>query len=198
MAIQSLNVTFRGIDQLLLNNPQTTDPLNRFTKEMKKITAKRKKQDDDILEMRRIEMRSKLYWDDEAGVYVPSSWVMAMICGNSWTRAKIKKADIRAAVFATEWKLKLDYDGRRSVKTPADIVDNEKYQCIKSLKQGQVRVVKATPAFSGWSFDCSIEFDDTIISEDELIGLIDYGAKFGGFGDFRPTYGRAIAEVNNG
>lgn len=198
MAIQTLEVTFRGINQLLQNNPQTSDPLNHFSKEMKKITAKRKKQDDDILEMRRIEMRSKLYWDDEIGVYVPSSWVMAMICANSWTRAKIKKSDIRAAVFATEWKLALDYKGKRKVKKPLDIVDDESFQCVKSLKQGQVRVVKAAPIFSDWSFTCGIEYDDTIISEDELASLIEYGSKFGGFGDFRPTYGRAIPEINHG
>lgn len=197
MAIQTLSVTFRGIDQLLQNNPQTSDPLNKYSKEMKKITAKRKKVDDDILEMRRIEMRSKLYWDDEIGVYVPSSWVMAMLCGNSWTRCKIKKADIRAAVFVTDWKLALDYDGKRSVKDPLDIVDNEKFQCIKSLKQGQVRVVKAAPQFSGWSFTATIEYDDDLVPTDELVSLIEYGSKFGGFGDFRPTYGRAIPEVKH-
>jgi hypothetical protein len=198
MAIQSMSVTFRGIDQLLQNNPQTSDPLNHFSKEMKKLTAKRKKQDEDILEMRRLEMRAKLYWDDEVGVYVPSSWVMAMICGNSWTRAKIKKADIRAAVFATSWKLPLDYAGKNKVKQPLDIVDDESFQCVKSLKQGQVRVVKASPVFSNWAFTCDLEYDDTIISKEELQGLIEYGSKFGGFGDFRPTYGRAIPEVEHG
>lgn len=198
MAIQSIHVTFSGIDQLLQNNPQTSDPLNKYAKEMKKISSKRKKQDDDILEMRRIEMRSKMYWDDEIGVYVPSSWVMAALCANSWSRAKIKKADIRAAVFATDWKLPLDYKGKPSVSEPLDIVDNEDFQLVKSLKQGQVRVVKAIPAFSEWSFSCRIEFDDSMVSGDELTGLIEYSAKFGGFGDFRPTYGRAIPEVTHG
>lgn len=196
MSIKTLNTTFKGIDTLLMNNPQTTDPLNKYSKAMKVITAKRKKQDDDILEMRRLEMVAKLYWCDEVGVYVPSSWVMAMLCGNSWTRAKIKKADIRAAVFATQWKLPLDYKGKRRVKSPTDIVDDESFQCIKSLKQGQVRVVKATPMFTDWAFTCALEYDDSIISTSELIGLIEYGAKFGGFGDFRPTYGRAVPEIS--
>jgi len=198
MAIQSMNVTFRGIDQLLQNNPQTSDPLNKYTKEMKKITAKRKKVDDDILEMRRIEMRSKMYWDEEIGVYVPSSWVMASICSNSWSRCKIKKSDIRAAVFVTAWKLPLEYDGKKGVTDPLDIVDDEKFQCIKSLKQGQVRVVKAAPVFSNWEFSCEIEYDDAIISEADMVSLIEYGSKYGGFGDFRPTYGRAIPEVKHG
>jgi hypothetical protein len=195
MSIKTMKITFKGIDGLLLNNPQTTDPLNKFAKEMKKLTSKRKKQDEDILEMRRIEMRAKLYWDDEVGVFVPSSWVMAMLCANSWTRAKIKKADIRAAVFASEWKLPLSYKGKRGVKSPIDIVDNEDFQCIKSLKQGQVRVVKATPIFTDWSFTSTIEYDESMVSTDELVGLIEYGSKFGGFGDFRPTYGRAVPEI---
>ena len=197
MAFQTLEVTFRGIDQLLLNNPQTADPLNKYSKEMKRFTNKRAKVDDDILEMRRIEMRSKIYWDEDMGIYVPASWVISLICGNSWVRCKIKKSDIRAAVFVTDWKLPLEYDGKKGVKDPLDIVDDEKFQLLKSLKQGRDRIVKAIPSFESWSFSATVEYEDDIISKEDIVSLIEYGAKFGGLGDFRPTYGRAIPEVNH-
>ena len=194
MAIQTICVTYRGIDSILQNNPQMSDPLNKFSKEMKQITGKRKKTDEDIADMRNLEIRAKIYFDEEIGIYVPSSWVQASIAGVSWSRAKIKKGDIRACVFVTEQKLKLQYDGFEQVKKPMDIVGNDRFHLIQSLKQGQVRVVKATPIFNNWSFSCDIEFDDSIINESELKSIIEYGAKFGGFGDFRPTYGRAVVE----
>ena len=192
--MKSITVIYTGIDTLLQNNPQMSDPLNKYSKEMKTISGKRKKTDDDIVAMREIELRAKMYWDEGMGVYIPSSWVTASIQGVSWSRAKIKKADIRAAVFVTEPKLKLTYDGMGTVKAPLDIVKNERFHRIMSLKQGQVRVVKAAPQFAKWSFEAEIEFDPEIINESELKALIEYGAAYGGFGDFRPTFGRANVE----
>ena len=192
--MKTITAIYTGIDTLLQNNPQMSDPLNRYSKEMKQISGKRKKTDDDIVAMREIELRAKMYWDEEIGVYVPSSWVTASIQGVSWSRAKIKKADIRAAVFVTEPKLQLTYDGMETVKAPLDIVKNDRFHRVMSLKQGQVRVVKAAPQFAKWSFAAEIEFDPEIINEAELKSLIEYGAAYGGFGDFRPTFGRANVE----
>ena len=192
--MKSIKVRFMGVDSLLQNNPQMSDPLNKYSKEVKQISSKRKKTDDDIMMMRKIELRAKIYHDEQLGIYVPATWVTASIQGVSWSKAKIKKADIRAAVFATQPKLKLTYLDMDKVKSPIDIVDNEVFHNVMSLKQGQVRVVKATPIFKNWSFEVELDFDDTIINESELKGLIEYGAQFGGFGDFRPTYGRAMVE----
>lgn len=194
--MKQITVKYSGIDTLLQNNPQMSDPLNRYSKEMKTVSGKRKKTDDDIVVMREIELRAKMYWDEAIGVYVPSSWVTASIQGVSWARAKIKKADIRAGVFVTEPKLKLYYDGMDKVKAPLDIVKNDKFHSVMSLKQGQVRVVKAAPQFARWSFEATLEFDPEIINEAELRALIEYGAAYGGFGDFRPTYGRAQVEFS--
>jgi hypothetical protein len=194
MAIQTLAVKFTGIDSLLQNNPQMSDPLNKYSKEMKTLSGKRKKTDDDILGMRQIELRAKIYWDDKVGIYVPSTWVTASIQGMSWAKAKIKKADIRASVFAKEPKIKLHYDDMALVKTPIDIVNNDVFHHVASLPQGQVRVVKATPIFNNWWFECELDFDDTIINARELQDLIRIGAIQGGFGDFRPTFGRANVE----
>ena len=105
MAIKQISYRVNGLDSLLQNNPQMSDPLNKFSKEMKLITGKRKKTDDDIIAMREVELRAKIYWDDTQGIYVPSTWATASIQGVSWSKAKIKKADIRAAVFATQPKI---------------------------------------------------------------------------------------------
>jgi hypothetical protein len=194
MAIQQLTIKYTGIDQLLQNNPQTVDPFNKFSKEKKLITDKKKKTDDDLIALRKIDIRSKIFFDDKIGIYIPASWVLASIQGVSWAKAKIKKDNIRASVFATEQKIKLTYQGMDKVKTALDIVGNEQFHHIAILPQGQVRVTKATPIFSDWGFTATLDFDNTIINAQELKGLIEYGAAFGGFGDFRPTFGRATVE----
>jgi hypothetical protein len=198
-SIQTLTGTVKGVSPLLQNNPQTVDRFNKYTQAMARINAKKtKRTDDDYRELQDIEVRAKIYFDPDLGIYVPSTWVTSAIAANSFRTIKTSKADIRGAVFATEPRLKLTYRGAEKVKQPEDIVGNSQFRTSLTLKQGQVRVVKAAPIFHDWSFRFLLEFDDKIIDPGSLEHVIKYSAKYGGFGDFRPTYGRAEAEVTHG
>lgn len=191
--MKSLTVQIKGIEPLLINNPQGVDPFNKYTREKSEFMSKRKKTDEDILKIREIEIEEKLYFDEKIGVWIPATWITAAIAAQSWAKAKIKKADIRSCVFVNESKIKLNYAGMDKVKTKTDIVKNEMFHTVLNLKQGQVRVCKAAPIFNDWSVEFEILFDDTIINASAIKNLIEIAAKFGGFGDFRPTYGRALA-----
>ena len=83
------------------------------------------------------------------------------------------------------------------VKTPEDIVGNDNFRLMMTLKQGPVRVCKAVPIFHDWSFSCGLDFDDKEIDPDSLEHTLQHAAKYGGFGDFRPTFGRAIASISH-
>lgn len=194
MAIESITVKYSGIDQLIINNPQSVDPFNKFSKELKALTNTKKKTDETYAEIFKTEIRSKIYFDESIGIYVPATWVLASINENSHAIAKIAKKKARAAVFATEPKLKLTYRGMEKVKTPADIVSNSEFHLIQGVKQGQVRIPKAMPIFDNWSFTTTLEYDTNIINERDLKKIIEYGASYGGMGDWRPTYGRATIE----
>jgi hypothetical protein len=189
--MESLNFEIIGVEPLLMNNPQAADPFNGYSKVMKEITGKKKKTEDDLLELRKYEAQSKVYLDKEIGIYVPSTWVMASLAGASYNKAKISKAMVRSSVFPTESKLKLNYDGQELVKGVEDISGNPKFVTILLLKQGQNKLPKAAPIFHNWSFQCELEFDSTIINRRDLVGILQYASNYGGFGDFRPTYGRA-------
>jgi hypothetical protein len=196
MSIRSAIISVRGVTPLLQNNPQTVDRFNKFAKRMAVINAKKtRRTDDDFLELRDLEMEAKVYFDADIGVYVPSSWVAEAIATSAFKVAKISRADIRGAMFTTEDKLKLSYRDSDKVKGIMDIVKNENFRQMLTLPQGQVRVVKAFPIFHKWSFETTLEFDDKIIDPDSLTRIAEHTAKYGGFGDFRPKFGRAIAEV---
>jgi len=197
MSITSLNVTVKGLQPLLLNNPQTVDRFNKFAIEMAKINAKKtKRTDEDYLDLRVLEKRSKIYWDDEHGIYVPSSWVRASLEAFANKLIKSSKAEIRGTVFIGEPNLKLKYDGIELVKTKEDVIRNDKFEYLRNTKQGTVRVMKAFPIFHNWSFSYTLEFDDNIIDAKNMVRLLEHCAKYGGFGDFRPSFGRALVEVN--
>jgi len=196
MSIQQVKIKITGINYLLQNNPQMVDPFNRFSKLAKAITKKRTgKTEDDLIELGNVETEAKLYFDEAIGVYVPSRWLTEAICSGSFKVIKIGKGAMRGGIFATEDNLKLTYDGMGKVKTVADVVMNPKFRHRALLPQGQVRVPKDFPIFKNWSFETIIEFDDTVVDFNGLKQVVERTAKYVGFGDFRPTFGRAMAEV---
>lgn len=197
MSIQSARIAITGMNYLLQNNPQTVDPFNRYTKAKKAITAKRIKTDDDLIELGNIETESKLYFDDELGVYIPTRWLTEAICTAAFGVIKTGRDKMRGGVFATEEKTKLSYDGQELVKTIADVVMNPKFRHRAMLPQGQVRVAKDFPIFKKWSFSTVIEFDDSVVDLDGLRKVVNRTSQYVGFGDFRPTFGRATAEVTS-
>lgn len=196
MSMTSLKVKINGIQPLLLNNPQTVDRFNKFSIEMKKINDKRtKRTDEDYMDLRVLERRSKIYWDDEIGIYVPSSWITASLEAFANKVIKSSKAEIRGTTFITEPKLKLAYEDSNLVKTKEDVIRNDKFEYLRNTKQGQIRVIKAFPIFHNWSFSFTLEFDDNIIDVKNMARLLEHCGKYGGFGDFRPSFGRALVEA---
>lgn len=196
MPIRTANVSITGVAPLLQNNPQTVDRFNPFARRMAAINAKKtRRTDDDYLELRALEVEAKVYFD--GGVYIPASWLAEAIATAAFRVAKISRADIRGALFTTSDKIPLTYRGSDKVKTVVDVVKNPNFSILLTLPQGQVRVVKAFPIFHQWSFGTQIEFDDKIIDPDSLTRILQHTAKYGGFGDFRPKFGRASAEVEH-
>ena len=197
MAMQTATLSAKGLGGLLLNNPQTVDRFNSYARKMKAINDKKtRRTDDDYLELRDLEVSSKLYFDDEAGgVYVPGSWVIESIAGSAFGVAKLSRDKTRGAFFVQSMKIPLSYDGQNVVKAPADVVKNQKFVHTMALPQGQVRVVKCFPIFHKWSFEVKVEFDDEIMDIGMLTRIAAYSGKYVGFGDLRPTFGRAVVEV---
>jgi hypothetical protein len=198
MSIKKLQVTIAGQKPLLQNNPQTVDRFNHFTKAIAKINAKKtRRTDEDYRTLADLEVRSKVHWKDGAGVFVPSTWLVSAICKNSFSLKKIAKDRIRGSVFVDTYDLPLKYQDMDKVKTLDDIVGNPAFRFQMNLKQGQVRIVKSVPIFHQWQFDATLEYDDLQMDGDDLEAIIKHSAEYGGFGDFRPTFGRAKAVVTH-
>jgi hypothetical protein len=198
MSIQKARITITGLNYLLQNNPQTVDPFNKFSKAMKAITKKRTgKTEDDLIELGNIETEAKLYFDTDLGVYVPTRWLTEAICTGAFAVIKTGKDKMRGGIFAVEEKAKLRYKDMDKVKTLTDVVMNPVFRHRALLPQGQVRVPKDFPIFKNWSFATDIEFDDTVVDFQSLKRVVERTATYVGFGDFRPTFGRATAEVVN-
>ena len=192
--MKNLKAMINGNNEIRINNPQSADPLNKYAKKFKELNANRKKTDADIEVMRNLEIESKLYFDEKVGVWIPSTWIMAAISKESFKQCKISKANTRGAVFTNVNKIPLKYNGIKAVKTIEDLVLNKDFRTTELLKQGQVKIAKGIPTFTDWSFEIDLDFDEEVVTENEIIKILKVAVERNGFGDFRPTYGRGKLE----
>lgn len=197
MSIQQARVTITGIGPLLQNNPQTVDPFNSYSKAKKPLTSKKSKTEEDLVELGNLDTESKLYFDQQLGVYVPTRWLTEQIVTAAYGIIKVGREKMRGGIFATEDKAKLTYKGMNKVKTIHDVVYDTEFRHRMILPQQAIRIAKDFPIFRDWSFSTVIEFDDTVVDFNGLSSIVKRSAMYVGFGDFRPTFGRAKAEVSN-
>lgn len=197
MSIQQAKISITGLNYLLMNNPQTVDPFNKFSKLKKPLTSKKSKTEEDLIELADLDTESKIYFDDELGVYVPTRWLTEQIVTSAYGIIKVSKDKMRGGLFATEDNCKLFYDGMNKVKTIGDVVGNSDFRHRKILPQQQIRIAKDFPIFKNWRFSTIVEFDDSVVDFNGLKSVITRTAKYSGFGDFRPTFGRAEAVIEN-
>ena len=197
MSIQQAKVTITGIGPLLMNNPQTVDPFNRYSKMKKPLTSKKSKTEEDLIELGNLDTESKLYFDEKLCVYVPTRWLTEQIVTSAYSIIKVCRDKMRAGVFSTENKIKLTYKGMNKVKTIADVVFDQQFRHRMILPQQAIRIAKDFPIFHEWSFSTVLEYDDTVVDLAGLTNILKRSAMYVGFGDFRPTFGRAKSEVEN-
>ncbi len=198
MAIKNLTVKFTGFSPLLMNNPQGIDPTNKLLKLDQAAGKKYKasKTDENFEAQCRTGIALRVFWDDDLGLYVPTRWVTAQIAKHSHKRCKVSKDNARAGIFTVTDKVKFTYDGMNKVKTIVDVTHNNNFQTLIFQKINQAKVPKAMPIFHKWGFEVELEYDNTLIDSDQITDILEYSAKYNGFGDFRPTYGRCTAEVS--
>jgi hypothetical protein len=194
--MKNLKCRVVGNNEIRMNNPQAADPLNKYAKAMKVINAihHSKKTDADREKLENISIESKLYFNDELGLWIPSTWIMAGIGGVSFKLCNIGKKVIREGVFMNSDKIKLHYFGENNVKKIEDIVLNQDFRVTEFHKIGTAKIAKAVPSFKAWSFDIDLDFDEEVITETDMINVIKMMVERKGFGDFRPTYGRGTVE----
>ena len=71
--MQTISFKITGTSPLIQANPQTVNPFNKYTKELSTLTSKRKKTEDDLMEISHIKFIASLYYDKDKGYLIPAS-----------------------------------------------------------------------------------------------------------------------------
>ncbi len=187
--LERLNVKLTGIAPLMMHNGRLADPTNKWTIELKKLTSNRKKTDEDLLQIRRVEWFGGLYIDDKDRVCVPADCVLAVVLGGAKKSKDGKETQV--AVFETQPWYPLKYDGPTSLDK---LYTDGRFDDYRSVVISQKRVMRCRPIFPSWSLDVSLDVNTDIIDARKVVKAFEMAGERVGLLEYRPRYGRFTAE----
>lgn len=187
--MQTIKVKLTGKSPLLMHADRLANPLDPVTKEMKEITNKRKKTDEDILELSFVEFRGGLYHDDDIGPHIPQHWILAMLRDS----AKLTKQgrDVVRSIFVDEMRLPLVYDGPRDI----DGMWKAGFYDRRMVGNQRARILRTRPRFNEWQVRFTLIFDESVFNLSHINTILKSGGAVVGLGDYRPRFGRFDEDV---
>lgn len=187
MAWQEVTYRLTSVAPLIVHNGQLANPLNPYTKEMKKVSGKRNKTDADFEQMAKLEFQGGLYFSSD-GPVLPPDMLDGMVLGAA---KKFKEGPLaKAGCFCVNTP-KIEYDGPRDRD---GLWNDDQFRFVKGVRVGQSRVMRTRPWFQKWAVEVKFSVESSTINPSRLFEWLTTGGQVIGLGDWRPQYGRFTVE----
>lgn len=172
----------------MMHNPQTVNPFNEFTKAIKPLTAKKKKTEEDMMQLYKLQFLASLYM--KGGQYIiPAQMFWKSIC----TAAKEQKLGkkFEQSVLIPDDSL-LDFEDK---DCPPDMLfDDEelrsKYVDIRDGVIMRARVPVCRSIFPKWKTIMTLWYDEKQLDESDVLDIVEIAGLRYGIGTYRLLYGR--------
>lgn len=189
MKITTYSVTLRGIRPLLMHNGRLANPRDEHAKNLKSLTKKTNKSDDDYEDCSKAEFMGSLYYDNDLGPILPVDNLQAMVVEGARKRKLGKQMEALVEVVEPEKcaGYKLVYQGPRD---PEGLYADDAFVFIKQARVGQSRVMRTRPRFPKWEVTFQIEVMEGGPDEEQVREALQDAGLFVGLGDWSPRYGR--------
>lgn len=182
--MKTLKFKVTGTTALMLNNPQTVNPFNEYSKQLKPLTSKRTKTEDDLMEISRIKFLSSLYVN--GGVYIiPSHHFEQSIIEAAKERKLGKKFERSFRIFND---CPLDFKDKD--KTPEELYGLGFYVDIRAVGIKNVKITTTRAIIPEWSTVVECFYDETQIDEKDIIEIFTIAGLRYGVGTYRRLYGK--------
>jgi len=185
VGITKVKVTLQGVVPLLCHNGLLCDPFHGPARAMKEVTSKRRKTEDDLLQLRKLEFLGGLYLDDKGRPCLTADVILGLL---SAAGAKLKsKKQMQAGVFTDEDTFPIDYPGS---KDPETMYSKKEHVHVARAKVGMSAVMRVRPRFKEWSVTFHLNIVTDVIDLKTVRDAIELAGRVVGLGDWRPRYGR--------
>jgi hypothetical protein len=187
-----LTVRLTGTKPMLQHNGRLANPLDSYTRQLKAITGKRKKTDEDLVDIMLIEARGSC-WETDTGILgVPT----AAVWRSFYDAAKAYKLgeDVKRALHFADVTQPLLIDGHEVdcdvfLKDP-DSVD------YRPVKVSGRKTMRARPIIRGaWQTTHTFDLLTDVLQVQSLGPVLERAGRLVGLGDWRPIYGTYQVEV---
>nr|DAF41316.1 MAG TPA: hypothetical protein [Caudoviricetes sp.] len=187
--MKTLKFKIEGNCPLLMHDDKSANPFCEFSKQLKAISSKRKKTEDDLLEMARIEWTASLYHTEQAGYFIKAECFEATFLA----AAKSKKL---GTAFKQVVRIPDNpvFHFKHEKLSPSELFEMDCYKDFRTVKVQQSKILRCRPVFNNWYCKIELWYDETRIDEDELLHIVEYAGKFIGVCNYRPKFGRFVAE----
>jgi hypothetical protein len=185
-----IQIQLVGTTPLLQHNVQLADPDNAVVQEIKAITGKRKKTEDDRRAIEKLEWFGGLYIG-ENGPVMPTSMIRKCLIN----AARITKAgkQVERALLFSEFDVPLVYEGPRK---PEDLFKDAKFHHRAMVGVQRAKTVRVRPKFPKWAVTAKAELLTDVLDLDELKRILALAGTAEGVGDGRSIgFGRFVGEV---
>lgn len=190
--METLEVTITGTLPLLMHNGQLADPLNKWAKAISEVASIRKKTEEQILEMRRLEWFGSLYIDGKDKISMPGENLFRCLVEGA-KKTKHGEATKRG-VFVTDEFFPMTYDGS---KDPEVLWKDKRFVDMRAVKLNRSSsVIRTRPIFRQWSIDFALFIETDEIDVVHVVDALRYAGERKALGDYRPQFGRFSVEVS--
>lgn len=182
-----IDFSISGISPLICHNGQLGDPLNKFSKELKAISGKRKKTDSDYEDMAKIEWFGGLYVDENHRPVFPGSNIESALVAAG---KKQRLGDAFKAGVISDGLWPIEYEGPKTAeelwsKAADKFTDRRGVKLAKSST-----VIRTRPIFRKWGLSFSVDYLPDLLNEAQVREAMATIGRIIGFGDYKPKFGR--------
>lgn len=187
-----IQIKLTGTSPLILHNIELSDPENEYAKQIAKISAKRKKTDEDRKELEMLEWFGGLYTDfTNGGIVLPTRCIRKSLINGAKQR-KLGKVVERALQFK-ELSTPILYNGPKDVTA---LYENKAYHSRESVRIMNARIMRVRPKFPQWEIIADAILLESIMDLDEFEEIAKFSGVAEGLCDNRVNgYGRFNVEV---
>jgi hypothetical protein len=194
---------------IIFHAPNTVDPLNIYSKKLKPLTSKRKKNDEDHESIARIEWEASFYHHD-GNIGLPGKNIKAMLI-NGAKKNKLGTT-FKSAIMVDEFfcpvsvKKNGKYVPLNGIGDKPKDLDEIPMKCFekyykpehidrREMKVTTSKVMRTRPVFMDWMLECTIYFENTLVNEADIIQALKVAGLQCCLGDSRPENGKFTFEL---
>jgi hypothetical protein len=180
-----LTFKIEGTVPMIMHNGQLANPLNPIVKKMKSLTSQRKKTDEILADLSKLEFRGGLYLSPESVVVIPSEVLESCLIEGA-KKSKLGKQFKSAISIAHDSPL--DYGKKFTVEELWE--RNEQFADVRGVKVGTSRIMRTRPIFRDWRLTFVVTYNCELVNPEQIsMAVTDAGTQVG-LCDYRPKFGR--------